>query len=148
MSNAFSLQEAREQVIIKQSLKICTVIAKYPFLKDPVEFLLSKHNGPNNKDQALRVYKGQCRKNELQRNGMRIVHKELVEKDFMKKLADCDKETKEFIKNASFQHYNPWRIVLREDSISTPVRMVVDPTMTFFNLLLAKGENRLGYMYI
>ena len=37
------MQEAREQVIIEQSIKICeesnTVIAKYPFLKDPVEFL-------------------------------------------------------------------------------------------------------------
>ena len=78
---------------------------------------------------------------------MRIVHKELVEKDFMKKLVDCDKETQEFIKNASFQHYNPWRIVLKEDSISTPVRIVANPTMTFFNLLLAKGENRLGYIF-
>ena len=42
-STAVSLQEAREQVIIEQSVKICeennTVIAKYPFLKDPVEFL-------------------------------------------------------------------------------------------------------------
>ena len=42
-STAVSLQEAREQVIIEQSIKICeksnTVIAKYPFLRDPVEFL-------------------------------------------------------------------------------------------------------------
>ena len=66
-SNAVSLQEARDQVIIEQSVKICTdtrtVIAKYPFLKDPVDFLSisTRHNGPNNKEQALRVYKGQCR---------------------------------------------------------------------------------------
>ena len=79
---------------------------------------------------------------------MRIVHKELVEKEFMIKLVDCDKETQDFIKNASFQQYNPWRIVLKEDSNSTPVRMVVDPTMTFFNLLLTKGENRLGYIFV
>ena len=91
------MQEAREKVIIEQSVKICTetctVIARYPFLKDSVDFLSSKHNGPNNKEQTLRVYKGQWRKNEVQRNGMRIVYKELVEKDFMKKLVDCDKET-------------------------------------------------------
>ena len=36
---------------------------------------------------------------------------------------------------------------MKEDSISTPVRMVVDPTMTGFNLLLAKGENQLGYIF-
>ena len=98
-SNAVSLQEAREQVIIEQSVKICTdtctVIAKYPFLKDPVDFISTRHNGPNHKDQAVRVYKGQYRKSEVQRNGMRIVHKELVEKDLMKKLVDCDKETQD-----------------------------------------------------
>ena len=137
-SNAVSLQEAREQVIIEQSVKICeetnTVIAKYPFLKDPVDFLSARHNGSNNKDQALKVYKGQCRKSKEQRQGMRIVHKELMEKDFMKRLVDCDRETQDFIKNASFQHYNPWRIVVKEDSISTPARMIVNPTMTSFNL--------------
>ena len=40
--NGISLQEAREQVIIEQSVNICTetctVIAKYPFLRDPVDF--------------------------------------------------------------------------------------------------------------
>ena len=60
--------------------------AKYSFLTDPLDFLSAKHNGPNNKLQALRIYKGKCRKNEVQRNGMRIAHKELVEKDLMKKL--------------------------------------------------------------
>ena len=32
-----------------------TVVAKYPFLKDPVEFLTARHNGSNNKDQALKI---------------------------------------------------------------------------------------------
>ena len=36
---------------------------------------------------------------------------------------------------------------MKEDSISTPVRIVVDPNMTSFNLLLAKGENHLGYIF-
>ena len=78
---------------------------------------------------------------------MRIVHKELIEKDFMKRLVHCDEKTQEFIKNAGFQHYNPWRIVMNKDSISTQVQMVVNPTMTSFNLLFAKGENRLGYIF-
>ena len=56
---------------------------------------------------------------------MRIVHRDLVEKDFMTRLEDMNDEAKEYIKNADFQHYNPWRIVMKEDSISTPVRMVV-----------------------
>ena len=78
---------------------------------------------------------------------MRIVHRDLVEKDFMTRLDDMIDEVQKYIKDAGFRHYNPWRIVMKEDSISTPVRMVVDPTMTGFNLLLAKGENRLGYIF-
>ena len=35
-------------------------------------------------------------------------------------------------------------MVLKEDSVSTPVRLVVDPRMTKLNVILAKGENRLG----
>ena len=138
-STAVSLQGVQEQVIIEQSVKICeennTVIAKYPFLKDPVEFLTARHNNSNNYNQALKVYKGQCRKSEKQREGMRLVHQELVEKNFMKKLNDCDEDIQNFIKDTAFPHYNPWRIVLKKDSISIPVRMVVDPTMTTFNLL-------------
>ena len=107
-SIAVSLQEACEQVIIEQSVQICTetntVIAKYLFLKDPVDFLSARHNSSNNKDQALKVYKGQCRKSEEQQQGMKIVHKELVEKDFKKRLVDCNKETQDFIINVSFQH--------------------------------------------
>ena len=78
---------------------------------------------------------------------MRIVQEELAEKGFMKKFKDFDKETQDFIMNAVFHHFNPWRIVLKQDSISTPVGMVVDLTMTSFNLILAKGENRLGYIF-
>ena len=132
-------------------MKICeknnTVIAKYPFLKDPAEFLTAKHNNSNNYDQALKIYRGRCKKSEEQRQGMRLVHQELVEKDFMKKVSDCDEDIQNFIKNAAFQHYNPWRIVLKDNSILTLVRMVMDQTMTSFNLLLAKVENRLGYIF-
>ena len=58
-STAVSLQEAHEQVIIEQSIKLCEdkniVIAKYPCIKDPVEFLMAKHNNSNKYDQALKV---------------------------------------------------------------------------------------------
>ena len=53
----------------------------------------------------------------------------------------------DFILAAEFNHHNSWRIVLKEDSISTLVCMVVDPTITGFYLLFAKGENRLGYIF-
>ena len=78
---------------------------------------------------------------------MRKVHTDLVEKGFMVKLEDMSNKKKEMIKNAPFQHYNPWRLVMKLDSMTTPVRMVVDPTMTSFNEILAKGENRLGIIF-
>ena len=48
----------------------------------------------------------------------------------------------EFINNAPFKHAYPWRTVCKEDSISTPYRLVVDPTMSGLNLILAKGESK------
>ena len=75
-NTAVSIQETRKQV--EHSVKICEdktiVIAKYPFIKDPVEFLMARHNNSNNYDQALKEYMGQCRKSEEQRQGMRVVH--------------------------------------------------------------------------
>lgn len=34
----------------------------------------------------------------------------------------------------------------KEDRLSTPVCLVVDPTMSGLNMILAKGENRIGYL--
>ena len=55
-----------------------------------------------------------------------------------------DPETVRFIQEAPFKHYYLWRVVNKEDSLSTPVRLVVDPTMSGLNCVLAKGENRIG----
>ena len=49
--HAIPLQEVHEQVIIEQSVKICEekiiVIAKYPFIRDPVEFLIARQHNSN-----------------------------------------------------------------------------------------------------
>ena len=75
------------------------------------------------------------------------MQKELVEKDFMSKLSDLSPETQTIIKKAEFNHYNPWRVVNKEDLLSTPVRINVDLTCTGFNLILAKGENRMSSIF-
>ena len=150
-TTAVSLQEAREQEFIEKSVRINLeeniVVVTYPFLKDPVEFLTARHHHTDNYNQALKVYKGQCRKSDRVKEGMREVHKDLVEKGFMKKLSDLDEDTQDSIRTAGFRHYNPWRLIMKTDSLTTPVRMVVDPTQTLFNLLLAKGENRMGFIF-
>ena len=68
----------------------------------------------------------------------------LVDKGFMVPLESLDCDTLKFIREALFPHYYLWRVVNKEDSLLTPVRLVVDPTMSELNLTLAKGENRIG----
>jgi len=148
--SAISLQESMEQEIIKSSVTVDyeknKVYVSLPFLKDPVDPLLKKHGSPSNYRQAEKVYRSQCKASEAARAGMRIVHDDLVKQGFMQRLSEMPENIKIIIKNAPFQHFHPWRIVYKE-SQSTPVRMVVDPTMTGLNILLAKGENKLGNIF-
>ena len=137
-------QEEVEQEIIEKSVHVDfnkqRVCVDLPFIKDPVENLTYRHGGPDNYRQALKVYKQQTNKAQDKKDRVRKAHSDLVEKGFMIKKVDLDSETQELIDNAPFKHYYPWRPVTKDDSISTPVRLVVDPTMTGLNLLLAKGE--------
>ena len=145
---ARSLQESVEQSIIERSVEVDLenniVKVDLPFLKDPVKYMTEKHGYPDNHGQARRVYQSQCKKTDNIKQGMRKVHAELVEKGFMMKLSDMPEQKQKLIDDSKFRHYYIWRTVAKEDSISTPVRMVVDPTMSSLNIILAKGENRLG----
>ena len=145
---AISIQEAREQEFIDKSVKVDIkerrVIVNYSFLREPIKFLTDRHHGRSNYAQAERVYMSQCRKNDKVKDGMRKVHKD---RGFMVKLHDLKRSKQDLVANAQFQHFNPWRFVMKSDSISTPVRMVVDPSMTGFNNILAKGENRIGLIF-
>jgi hypothetical protein len=147
---AVTLQESVEQAIIEKSVTIDKekrkVFVDLPFIKDPVPFLTQRHHASDNYKSARQVYNQQCRKPELHKVEMRKAHAELVNKGYMKKLSDFDAKAQEKIIGAPFRHYYPWRTVEKTDSVSTPIRMVVDPTMTGLNLILAKGENRLGKM--
>ena len=145
---AISIQEALEQSYIESSVKIdfkdMKVVVKLPFMKDPIDFLSKKHNGKSNYRQAKKIYISQCRKSTTEKTGMIKAHQELVERNFMRRLQDCSPEIQDTIRNAPFNHYYPWFIVQKGDSISTPIRLVVDPTLSGMNLILPKGENRMG----
>ena len=93
------------------------------------------------------MYKTQCTKGQEIKEKVRIAHTELVEQDFMTKLSELPEHLQEFIRTANFNHYYYWRVVYKEDSQSTPVRLVVDPTMSSLKILLAKGENNLGNIF-
>ena len=133
--NAISLQEAAEQDIIESSVVLDRenrkVVVMLPFTQD----------------QALKVYRMQFRKPDHMKDQMRKSNAELVTQGFISKLKDLPERIKNLILVALFLHYHPWRVVSKEDFISTPIKLMVDPTMTDFNLILPKCENRLSLIY-
>ena len=147
--------ELIEQQVIEESVTIDRkekkVKVKLPFMKNPVTFFkekfqkFKKYKGkPSNYTQALKRYVSQCRKPEHIKEGIRKVFRDLLERGYVIELSKSDKETQQVIKNADVLHFYNWNAVIKEDSLSTPVRMVVDPSCTGLNECLAKGENRLG----
>ena len=70
-----------------------------------------------------------------------------MERNFMTKTSKLPEPLQDLVKSAEFNHYYCWRVVYKEDSQSAPIRLVVDPTMSGLNILLAKGENNLGNIF-
>ena len=142
-----SLQEKREQDIIEKSVQVDLdagkVFVDLPFIEDPIKYLTKRHKGSDNYYQALKAYKSQCKKSEDVKKNIALVQKDLVDRGFMVKLESFPEKTQDLIRKASFRHYYTWKSV-EKDSVSTPIRLVVDPTITGLNLILAKGENKLN----
>ena len=143
-----SLQEAHEQDIIVKSVRISLeekkVWVELPFVKKPTEFLSARHKGSDNLYQALRVYRAQCHKPPEVRNQIVAAQADLAARGFMVPLESLSIEKQKLINEAEFRHFFPWRAVYKPGSVSTPVRIVVDPSCTGLNIILAKGENMLS----
>jgi len=143
-----SLQEEFEQSVIIKSVRVDldeqTTFVDLPFIKDPVAHLTKKHKGSDNFYQARKIYEGQCRKSDEVKEQVRAAHKDLAEKEYMVRLKELPQETQDLINAAPFKHAYPWRAVYKLDSATTPVRIIVDPTITGLNKILAKGTNMLG----
>ena len=142
-----SITEQIEQEAIEKSVTVDLeekkVFVDLPFTTAPDEYLSKKHGDSNNYNQALKVYKSQCRLPEAKKEHIRNVITELVEKKFLSKLEDLPEEHIKLIEASAFHHFMPWRTVAKESS-STPLRIVVDPSMSGLNLILAKGCNNMN----
>ena len=147
-TSAMSIQSSIEQLAIRKSVRIDHANRKVwvdlPFTQDPDLFLSKRHGGDDNYTQALKVYRSQCRKSSNEKQSLRLALSQLTDQGFVKRLADLPKEHQDLVSAASFRHYMVWRGQGKEDSPSTPCRIIVDPTMSGLNLCLPKGENRLG----
>lgn len=150
-TKAMSLKESVEQDIISRSVQVDMenrkVWVDLPFTKEPAKFLQNFHKGKqDNYSQAIVAYKQQCRKPVRVKDGIRKAQAELVSKGFMKKLTELSDEQQDIINSSAFRHYYPWSSV-EKDSVSTPVRLVVDPSRTGLNCILAKGENNMAKIH-
>jgi hypothetical protein len=147
-----SLRDRTEQKLIESSVRIsyeeARVYVSLPFLQDPVPFF-GKHFGSkgSNLDQARLIFQQQCRKKEPEKEGIRSEMSKLLEAGFVCPLSDLPPETQSLINSAPVKHYFPWRSVFKPDSKSTPTRLVVDPSMSLLNLILAKGDPQLSSMF-
>ena len=146
-----SIRERMEGRLIQESVHLDylqqRVVIKLPFTVDPVNFLKIHFKGNNsNFTQALAVYKQQCRKKSDVKMQVNKAMNELIALGFLAPLKEADDILKNVVKSAPVQHYHIWRPVFK-DSLSTPVRLIVDPSSTMLNLSLAKADSGLNSMF-
>ena len=146
-----SLKEEAEQAQIENSVNLNvqekTLEASLPFIDSPATKLT------DNKKVAISIFRSQMRnieKNPDMREDMVKSHDKLVSRGFVMKESDLPSEArKQYNKIEGQGYYIPWRVVFKESSLSTPVRMVFDassstPGGDSLNNILAKGDNRLS----
>ena len=149
---SMSLQEEKEQFLIQQSVRYDRgkkkLIAKMPFILDPVASLKPNYH------IAKRVFNSQMKKaskDEKVRQGIVASHKKLADRGFVCRVKDLPEDVRKKVEG-SVGYVIPWRTVVKESSISTPVRMVFDassrtPGGESLNACLAKGQNTLGDLF-
>jgi len=147
-----SLRERAEQKLIEASVHIDykskQTLVRYPFLSDPVAFFTKHYAGKDsNLGQARVVYFQQCRKGTKDKEGMRAEMQKLIDAGFIAPMATLPESAQTAIHTSKVRHYFPWRAVSKPDSVSTPTRLVVDPSMSLFNLNVAKGDPQLASMF-
>ena len=145
-----SLRERAEQVLIENSITINyqekKAIVKLPFTQNPVTFFNKVFNGEsNNLQQALQTYGQMARKPKDITEGIQKAMNEYIDLGFISKLADAPLEIQNRIQSAPINHFYMWRYVLKL-SPTTPVRIIVDPSSTMMNMIMAKGNSGLQDM--
>ena len=146
-----SVRDEEEDKIIQQCIRWDQenklMYCSYPFIQDPETSLKKIWGKDTNETQVYTIFQQQRRKPLSYRKGILDFHEELKERGFVTKVACLNKEQQSVIETSNVKHFLPWRAVFRMDSISTPCRMVTDPSITQFNKILAKGKNQLSNLY-
>ena len=149
-TEALSIREEVEQDIINKSVVVDitnrSTEATLPFMSDP-----SIKLAPN-KNKALKVFNQQMKKlSKNQKDKDDVIQSEnklqsLGHVDYIKNLSE---EMQIKLKNSPVQNFIPWRTVWKDNSLSTPCRLVFDASQIAdsgfsLNNLLAKGKNNMN----
>ena len=140
---SISLKEAFEQTLIESSVRIDydhnRTYCKLPWTRDPIPFLQKKFDGRDNWKEALGIYITQAKRHPTVKDGIRNAFDDLLSQGFMKPLSEMPENITKLVENSPVNHFYPWRAVQKPGSLSTPFRIVVDPSKSGLNMVLAKG---------
>jgi len=129
-----------EEEIINKSIDIDlekkTTFSRFPFRCDPIPILKKLWNSNSNERMAPEVMAATVK-----------FHHEAAEKGFVVPLKSLYAEIQKMTISAEIRHYFLWRPVFKA-SLSTPCRVVVDPSQSGLNSVLCKRVNCLNSCYI
>lgn len=147
-----SIRDEAEEVLIRRSVtvdvekKVST--CSYPFTEDPEAYLTKMWGGKtNNFEMAKAILKTQRNKPLAIRESVVKFNQEVYDKGFVAPLSELPDDLRNEIISSEFKHFFCWRSVHKADSLSTPSRLVVDPTISSFNNIIAKGPNCLTSLF-
>ena len=144
------LKDETEQDLINNSVSVHTenqmAIASLPFTHSP-----EKRLAPN-RHKAEKVYKQQLRKLANKPKGKEEVLKseeKLQQLGYVNYVSNLPDEIQIILKESPIQNYIQWRVVWKENSLTTPCRLVFDASQptdsrSSLNDILAKGRNSMN----
>ena len=149
---SISIKEEIEQDIINQSVTVDHIHgiteAKLPLIENPVYKLAP------NKCKALAVYNSQLKRlSKHPENKQDVIRSEakLQELGHVEYVCNLTDEQQRKLKESPVQNFIPWSVVWKDNSLSTPCRIVFNaslPTETGLSLndILAKGRNNMNLL--
>ena len=147
-----SMVDEVHQSLINKSVEVDLekgeVVAKLPFLSDPVKKIKS------NKSIAMKIYYAQAKKlsiNPKDKDDVILAEKKLSDLGFVDYIKNLTEEQRKRIFDSALQYFIPWRAVWNSNSLTTPCRPVFDatvPTETGLGLnhIVAKGSNNMNFL--
>ena len=147
-----SIKEEVEQDLINQSVKLDidsgSSTAKLPFTSNP-----SVKLAPN-RNKALAIYKSQVKKldkDPIRKSDVMASEKKLQNLGYVDYVRNLPQEHQIMLKESAIQNFIPWSSVWKENSVSTPCRLVFNASLptdtgTSLNDILAKGTNNMNVL--